>query len=133
MPLNAAVPLEGTDPKPAETSRYTSDAQAAESVALPPAAWYTDPENSGGMRYWDGARWTEHRTDYVATAPKPKASEGMVAAGYILAFLFPIAGVVIGAMLMGRRNRHGPWVLGLSVLFALAFLVIGNVGQFENR
>lgn len=133
MPLIEAVPLEGTDPKPVESGRYASDTRVAEDADLPPAAWYTDPENSGGMRYWDGARWTEHRTDYVAAPPKRKTSEGMVAAGYILAFLFPIAGVVIGAMLTGRHNRHGPWVLGLSVLFALAFLLIGNVGQFENR
>ena len=53
----------------------------------------------------------------VAAPPKKEASEGMVAAGYILAFLFPIVGVVIGVMLMGRDNRHGRWILGLSLLF----------------
>jgi hypothetical protein len=30
----------------------------------PPAGWYADPEGAAGrMRYWDGARWTEHRHD----------------------------------------------------------------------
>ncbi|WP_200806240.1 DUF2510 domain-containing protein [Demequina sp. NBRC 110052] len=30
-----------------------------------PAGWYADPQVMGTLRYWDGARWTEH------TAPMP--------------------------------------------------------------
>ncbi|MDP9168304.1 MAG: DUF2510 domain-containing protein, partial [Actinomycetota bacterium] len=33
-----------------------------------PADWYPDPENSAGLRYWDGTAWTEHR----APAPAPR-------------------------------------------------------------
>jgi uncharacterized protein (UPF0333 family) len=32
-----------------------------------PADWYPDPDDSTGLRYWDGAAWTEHRTS--ATPP----------------------------------------------------------------
>jgi hypothetical protein len=29
---------------------------------LPPAGWYSDPEDPSQQRYWDGSSWTEHRT-----------------------------------------------------------------------
>ena len=34
-----------------------------------PANWYPDPDGGTGLRYWDGAQWTEHR----AAAPPPPA------------------------------------------------------------
>lgn len=140
MPQGEAIPLETDDPPPDEprAPRYPSDALSRPSEPVqptatsPPAAWYQDPENPGGMRYWDGAAWTEHQTDYLADPPKPPPSEGMVAAGYILAFLFPIIGVVIGVMLISRDSRHGRWVLGLSVLFFLGFLVVGQLIEPDN-
>ncbi len=42
-----------------------------------PAGWYPDPDGSGGQRFWDGSRWTEHR--YPA-APTPAPSEERVGA-----------------------------------------------------
>ncbi|MDT5070208.1 MAG: hypothetical protein QOK02_6363 [Mycobacterium sp.] len=35
-----------------------------------PAGWYPDPDGSGGLRYWDGSIWTEHRSP-AAAAPDP--------------------------------------------------------------
>lgn len=38
-------------------------------------SWYPDPENSNGLRYWDGAKWTDHRID---APPPPIASAAEV-------------------------------------------------------
>ena len=139
MPRNEAVPLEGEAVEPLPEFRYRSDMPAppasettGDATDVPAAAWYQDPENPLGMRYWDGTRWTEHRTDYLAEAPKKPVGEGMVAAGYLTAFLFPIVGVVIGLIVMNRGNGHGRWILGLSLLFMAAFLVIGNLDTTGN-
>ena len=87
------------------------------------------------MRYWDGRKWTENRTDYIAapTKAKAKANEGMVMAGYLTSFLLPIAGVVIGVILVSRENRHGRWIIGLSILFLVVFFVIGNTVEVDEN
>lgn len=36
-----------------------------------PAGWYSDPDGSGGQRFWDGTEWTEHRSPAVGAAPPP--------------------------------------------------------------
>ena len=41
-------------------------------MSTPPAGWYSDPELVNTRRYWDGAKWTEHRQELpVATAAAP--------------------------------------------------------------
>jgi len=126
MPMNTGVALEGQPlPDPAAAGPVAPGAPAG--AKLPPAAWYADPENATGMRYWDGSRWTEHRTNYRAEAPTSQgASDALVITGYVLAFLFPIGGLVVGALLLGRGNDHGRWVLLLSVLFFAIFVVLGD-------
>lgn len=37
-------------------------------VPSTPPGWYADPEHAGSQRYWDGAKWTEHRAPAAAPA-----------------------------------------------------------------
>jgi hypothetical protein len=68
----------------------------------PPAAWYTDPGGSGGLRYWDGNAWTEH-----VTAPPGRAG------GY--------GSITPAPQAPGRRLW--PWFVVIGVLFAVAVIV----------
>ena len=45
---------------------------------LPPADWYTDPEDESQYRYWDGSAWTEHRAPRHAD---PEGGAGSRASG----------------------------------------------------
>jgi hypothetical protein len=38
-------------------------APPAPATPLPPPAWHPDPQGQARLRYWDGARWTEHTAD----------------------------------------------------------------------
>jgi hypothetical protein len=42
-----------------------------EAQATLPAGWYSDPAQSGGDRWWDGAKWTDHLRMLTPTVPAP--------------------------------------------------------------
>ena len=60
---------------------------------LPPADWYTDPEDESQYRYWDGSAWTEHRAPrHAEVAEVPGAApDGMRGPGEFLSNTFSIA------------------------------------------
>ncbi|OBI83665.1 DUF2510 domain-containing protein [Mycobacterium asiaticum] len=61
----------------------------------PPAGWYLDPDNSGGQRYWDGARWTTHRRPTGApTGLTARVRRDWAALPIALRVMFPLALVV---------------------------------------
>lgn len=41
--------------------------------SLPPPSWFPDPNNASQVRWWDGARWTEHTMPYPDGAPTAPA------------------------------------------------------------
>lgn len=107
-----------------------------------PAGWYDDPDGGGGKRYFDGTQWTEDRAPagdpaagtapYAApaTTADGKSTEvtGVIIAGYVLAVLIPIIGLIIGFTQM-NKNVHGTRVIIVSVaVMVLSFLLILSSG-----
>lgn len=114
--------------------------------------WYDDPTGTGGQRWWDGERWTEHAGP-PAGAPRPPAPvaqlrNGHATAGLVLGIVSmvgnPLAVVsVIGLVLsfvgLNRANRlgqHGYAPVGRKraiwglVLSGLALLFTGTLKAF---
>jgi hypothetical protein len=90
--------------------------------ALAPAGWYPHPEVAGAQRYWDGRTWTDH---VAPGQPVPMVGSGQsvwVPIGWICAFVFPLAGFVIGFCLPRKYSQQGLWIMGVSVVVGLFFL-----------
>jgi len=103
---------------------------------LPPADWYTDPEDESLYRYWDGSAWTEHR------APRHSPSDGETAPGpgrlrrpgRLLADTFSVA---------GRRWRNcaaaaliylvGQVAMVVLLLMAADSILMGELGEIWER
>jgi len=83
---------------------------------LPPADWYTDPDDESQFRYWDGSAWTEHR---APRGGETATGQGLLRRpGLVLTDTFSI---------LGRRWRS--CVAAALVYFAglAAMLVLGLV------
>lgn len=72
----------------------------------PPAAWYDDPEDDSGVRYWDGATWTAHRAPKRRDTPEPSGVEPVT--GQSTAWPWPrlIAAAGAVAIIVGSMS---PW------------------------
>lgn len=100
----------------------------------PPPGFYDDGTDAGRQRWWDGSSWTDHWSNSVGSQlPAPAVDdedEGIsvtAGIGYILCFLIPFAAFFIGIALIARGDKHGIWVLLLSIVtfWAYVFLVLG--------
>lgn len=91
----------------------------APEIGSPPAAWYSDPDGSGGQRYWDGEHWTKHRRPDPAL---PRSRLAALAAGArrawvglpsALRLVLPAALVLIlagvGFIFWTESPRHDDW------------------------
>ena len=69
-----------------------------------PAGWYPDPSGAPGQRYFDGTRWTDHRT--VASAPPPfvtNAEQNKPGRRKIIA---GVAGGILALAVIGSLTSH---------------------------
>jgi hypothetical protein len=76
-------------------------------MSTTPPGWYHDPWQRAPMRWWDGARWTEHVADWTGIAPAAaRASVGS-----------PLASSY------DAEQRLTPWLRRLLVVWPLATAV----------
>ena len=93
-----------------------------------PAGWQPDPEQPGGLRYWDGTQWTEHR-QAPAAPPPPAAYPPPGAAPYGAAPGYPPTAGVPFVPTGGpapTSNNSGCLKWGLIILSV--FVVLGIIG-----
>jgi len=97
-------------------------------AVAPGPSFYQDPNDPTVDRYWDGEYWTESRTPHQARAPqgtsqKEEKADGTIVIGYVMAVLMPLIGFIIGLTQI-NKNRHGIWVLLVSVVAFIIWLAI---------
>jgi len=103
---------------------------------LPPADWYTDPEDESQYRYWDGSSWTEHRAPRIAE-PDTEAGDarhGLRSPSTLVADTFSLT---------GRRWRPFAavaliyilsWIVGVVlVLVSANDILMGELGAVYER
>lgn len=92
-----------------------------------PAGWYTDPGKSGGKRWWDGTKWTEHlrmpeapKTRAAATGVNPYGITTVNPGGYVPADGANASVAAVEQQAEPISNRAA----GLAVFFGLLAVVL---------
>jgi Protein of unknown function (DUF2510) len=138
-PAQVAAP--GFYPDPRDPSRelyWDGDKWTNEAaISVPDPGFYPDPNDPKVERYWDGKRWTESRQPVgvaqavPANGEKQQEASGIIIAGYIFAVLMPIVGFILG-LTQVNRNRHGIWVVVVSVIAFIVWLAIFDAQQTND-
>jgi hypothetical protein len=88
---------------------------------MPPAGWYPDPEGQPGLRYWDGATWTEHRhqptPEQAGASPPPQNSRGT----WVTLAVVAQVGVCLVTFVLG-----GTWAPPSLALYAFWFVALAQ-------
>jgi hypothetical protein len=97
----------------------------------PVAGWYADPQLPGGMRYWDGSAWTEHRVPPAGPPPPMPKTSGLAIASLVLGIVWvygitSILAIIFGVIAKRNIRDSNGWVTGDGM--ATAGLVLGIVG-----
>lgn len=86
--------------------------------------WYPRPDMQNTLGFWDGTQWTGQTQPSVGrVVDEHQAGQTLTMVGLALAVVFPIAGAVVGFMLLAKSEaKAGVVVLLLSVGMAYFWL-----------
>ena len=90
------------------------------------AGWYADPDGKPSERYWSGSEWTAQSRPMTAGTMKAMAggggrTNGLAVVALVLAFLFPLIGLILGYVARSQIKRTGEGGSGM----ALAAIILG--------
>ena len=98
-----------------------------------PAGWYADPDpqNSGGQRWWDGARWTEHSRPAPSAPVMPQQQPHIPATsygqpGYPGQVVYPKVAPGTPSLTL-----HIWFVVGLPLLTSIALMFVDFTGYLK--
>jgi Protein of unknown function (DUF2510) len=106
-----------------------------ESQTRLPAGWYTDPGNTGGKRWWDGVKWTDHlkmpEVVVAKTAPPQNAPYGLGSVRPSATGPIPVSAAVAvpSRGLRGAENNRAAWI---SLLFGLVAVALTFVAPLPG-
>ena len=103
---------------------------------LPPADWYTDPDDESQYRYWDGSSWTEHRAPrHTDPAEDPDtAPGGMRGPSRLVADTFSLTGRRWRSFVAVALIYIASQILALVLLILSANdLLMGELGEIWDR
>lgn len=90
----------------------------------PPPSWHPDPEDPHSLRWWDGQRWTDHRTPRTSPAYGTPEHQAYLRAHASekssgLAILFTVLWAGTGHLYLGFAKKGTPHVIANAVGLAL--------------
>ena len=96
-----------------------------------PPNWYPDPDDGTGLRYWDGAQWTEHR----AAAPPPPSDASATIASPSPATSTPTASDTAPAASTPAPNKRRRYLmmLTLAAVTVLAIVAIAVTTSSSSK
>jgi hypothetical protein len=108
----------------------------------PPPGWYSDAEQQGMNRWWDGVNWTDHRQPAIPT-PTPTPTRSAAATGGALFSsapmqadsrftVFPLVRAPERAPEEVNKPANNGFTLGIISIFIGAFGILGIIAMVQG-